>query len=285
MTSRAGEVHVEIVVPQEHHDRVLLDVVAPWVEKLQAAPELDRLFFARYSVPDWQLRFRAFGPVEWLGDVVRPAMEEALERYDAVPLSWTFPPYHREVSRYGGDRGLEIAEHLFHHDSVACLALLDAERAGKSGRSRREYSLLFVERFLDLMGFDRDERLRYYAYAYEWTIEHEGWSAEDEFRKLDARLEALRPALVDLLRGATSDDPVQQWGGEAPHAIATACLERSRPWIERVVEGQCAGEIRQDRVRLAWSYTHMHSNRLAVDATPEAILRYFMHRLYRDGAI
>jgi hypothetical protein len=53
--------------------------------------------------------------------------------------------------------------------------------------------------------------------------------------------------------------------------------------IERLLEAHSAGRIERDPVNLAWSLTHMHCNRLGIDAMPEAILRYFMHRLYLES--
>ena len=56
-----------------------------------------------------------------------------------------------------------------------------------------------------------------------------------------------------------------------------------RKQAEAIVAAHAAGRIHQDLVPLAWSYAHMSCNRFGIDPTPEAILRYFMHRLYLDG--
>jgi hypothetical protein len=52
---------------------------------------------------------------------------------------------------------------------------------------------------------------------------------------------------------------------------------------EAIREGLAAGRIQQDPIYLAWSYAHMNCNRLGIDVTPEALLRYFMQRLLEDG--
>jgi thiopeptide-type bacteriocin biosynthesis protein len=272
--------------PPENHERLLREFVIPVVREIRSSPELDSIFFARYSVPDWQLRFRVLGRTDWVANPVRRRVEEALLPVRAAGLvqDVEFASYAREWERYGGERGMYLAERIFLHDSLACLALIDAESRGRLAKTRREYSLLFVERFLDLMEFDRDTRIAYYAFGHSWPITDGTWNDAD-LRALDAKFASIEPGLVDLLRGDQSRDPDSQWGGEEPADIAARCLEASRPVVEELRSRHRAGEIEQDLVNLAWSYTHMHCNRLGIDAMPEAILRYFMWRLYTGASL
>jgi thiopeptide-type bacteriocin biosynthesis protein len=272
--------------PQETHEGLLSRFVTPIVREIRDAPELDCLFFARYSVPDWQLRFRVLGRSAWVWGPVKAKIDEALAPLRAAGLvnEVEFAAYAREWERYGGARGMYLAEKLFLHDSLACLELIDAQDRGGLGKTRREYSLLYVEKFLDLMGFDRDARIAYYAFAHSWPIQDGVWTADD-LRALDAKFDTLEPGLVELLGGEQSRDPAAQWGGDEPARIADACLASSRPVVEELKARHRAGEIQQDLVNLAWSYTHMHCNRLGIDAMPEAILRYFMWRLYTGASL
>jgi len=267
--------------PQENHEALLREFVIPIVRELRTAPELDCLFFARYSEPDWQLRFRVLGRATWISGPVKARIDAALEpvREAGLAREVEFATYAREWDRYGGTRGMYLAEKLFLYDSLACLDLIDAERRGAFAKTRREYSLLFVDRFLDLMEFDRDTRIAYYAFAHSWPIRDGVWTADD-LRTLDAKFAALEPGLVDLLRGEQSREPSLHWGGFEPARIANGCLDASRPVVDEVKTLHRAGDLKQDLVNLVWSYTHMHCNRLGIDAMPEAILRYFMWRLY-----
>ena len=77
--------------------------------------------------------------------------------------------------------------------------------------------------------------------------------------------------------------PALVWGGERPAAIAAAFLEAARPVARAIVSAHEAGVIAQDLVYLVWSYTHMLTNRLGIGPTPEAILRYFMHRRLEEA--
>jgi thiopeptide-type bacteriocin biosynthesis protein len=265
--------------PRENHETLLREFVIPVVREIRDAEELDCIFFARYSVPDWQLRFRVLGRPSWVESRVKPRIDDALApvRASGLVQDVEFASYQREWERYGGTLGMRLAEQIFFQDSLACLALIDAEHRGGLAKTRREYSLLFVERFLDLMGFDRDTRIAFYQFAHSWPITDGTWT-DDDMRALDRKFESLAPGLVELLQGG-QDQPAQ-WGGEEPARIAAHGLAASRPIVEEITAEHRAGRIQQDLVNLAWSYTHMHCNRLGIDAMPEAILRYFMWRLY-----
>jgi thiopeptide-type bacteriocin biosynthesis protein len=273
-----------LYAPRERHEQILADFVTPIARDLRGAPELHSLFFARFNVPSWQVRFRILGQEDWVGGPVRERVERDLAPLVASGLveNAELAQYDREVERYGGPLGMALAEELFLHDSLACLDLLEAERQGLLAKSRREVSLLLTEGLLDLLRFDRAERLAFYAHGYRWTREMGTWS-DDNLAIIEAKYQAVKAGLQDLFTGPQAADPEALWGGEEPARIAARCLEASRPIAEAIREGHAAGRIQQDLIYLAWSYAHMHCNRLGIDPTPEALLRYFMHRLLEDG--
>jgi thiopeptide-type bacteriocin biosynthesis protein len=273
-----------LYAPREQHERILADFVTPIARDLRAAPELHSLFFARYNVPTWQVRFRVLGRPGWIAGPVRERFERDLEPLQASGAveRIEFAEYDREIERYGGEEGMALAEKLFLHDSLAVLDLLAAERQGGLAKTRREWSLLMTEGLLDLLGFDRAQRLAFYATGYRWTSEMGTWK-EAELETIEKRYQELKPGLQDLFAGDQSRHPELLWGGEEPWRIAERCLEASRPVVAAIREAHAAGRIHQDLTELAWSYSHMHCNRLGIDPTPEALLRYFMHRLVEDG--
>lgn len=268
--------------PRERHEDLLADFVTPIARDLRGAPELHSLFFARYNVPGWQLRFRILGRPGWISGPVRERIERDLEPLLDSLEKVEFAQYDREVERYGGEEGMGLAEKLFLHDSLACLDFMEAERQGLTGKTRREFSLMLTERLLDLLRFDRERRLALHAFGYQWTREMGTWG-EKEVETIEGRYQDLKDDLQDLFTGEQSHDPELLWGGEEPARIAERWLEASRPVAEAILEGHAAGRIRQDLNYLAWSYSHMQRNRLGIDPTPEAILHYFMHRLMQDG--
>ncbi len=272
-----------IHAPRESHDALLLELVAPVAREVRGSPELHSLFFVRYREPEWQLRFRILGAASWVEGPVREEVSRRLEPLRARGLleRWEFATYERETERYGGERGMRLCERMFMHDSVACLDLLEAERRGLAAGSRREYSVVLVERFLDLMRFDRAQRVEFYRRGYGWAVDGGDWREED-LRVLEERYRSLKRGLLALFRGGREDDPDAAFGGAEPARIARACLTACAPIVEELLAAHETGELRQDLVYLAGSLAHMHCNRLGLDVSAEAILRFFMHRLHQD---
>ena len=265
--------------PREHHEAILARVVIPIVHELRDAEDLDCIFFARYSEPDWQLRFRVLGRPAWIDGPVKRRIREALPGVTEAGLATQidFARYEREWDRYGGERGMFLSEQIFLHDSLATLDLIESEGRGETVKSRREYSLVFVERFLDLLGFDREARLAFYAFGHSWPIRDGDWS-EDDLTTLGAKYDALKPGLVELFDRTTAD----AWGGPVAARIATDALARLAPVASEIRAGLADGTITAEPIPRVWSYAHMHCNRLGIDAMPEAILRYFMWRLHGE---
>jgi len=275
-----------VLSPREEHENLLRAFVEPAVREFRDSPELDSLFFARYSIPDWQIRLRILGHPGWVDDIVRPGIARRLDALAGRGLfrEYAFTTYAREDERYGGREGMRLAERIFHHDSLLCLELMAADREGLLGKSRRELSLVLTERLLDLLGFDRERRTAFYELGYRWAIEQDRWTPEER-AVLEERYLALRPGLTALFDGSAEDDPTGLWGGSDAARIASDWIEALRPAARALMEAHAAGRVAQDPVQLAWSLAHMHCNRLGIDAMPEAILRFFMHRLYLDGAV
>ncbi|HEX4825913.1 MAG TPA: thiopeptide-type bacteriocin biosynthesis protein [Candidatus Polarisedimenticolaceae bacterium] len=258
--------------PAESHDRLLHELVAPVVAEIREHPDLDSLFFVRYADPEWQLRFRVLGRPEWVDGFVRPRVEKALRPFVASGAigEVVWGEYAREWERYGGPAGMRLAEKIFFHDSVACLEFLESEKV-----PRREYSLVFTERFLDLFHFDDAQRTAFYRTGHEWAF-RDGVFRDEDRPKLERRYDGMRDGLRER---------VLTFGDETARAIAGRCLEATRPVVDELLAAHAAGHVQKDLVDLAWSYTHLHCNRLGIDVVPEAILRYLMYRLYAEGGL
>ncbi len=270
--------YARIHAPRARHDDLLLELVAPLAREVAGDPRLHSLFFVRYDDPDWHLRVRILGAPAWVGGPLRAEVERRLRALEAhgPAGTWEFAAYEPELERYGGERGMRLSERIFLHDSLACLDLIDAERRGVLAVSRREYSVFFVERFLDLLGFDRAFRLEFYRRGYAWALESGDWGADD-LRVLEGRYRELGSGLLSLCKGGHADPE--------PERIARACLEACAPVVGDLLAAHRTGELRQDLVHLTGSLTHMHSNRLALQPATEAVLRFFMHRLHQDVAV
>src|SRR5439155_4305798 len=187
----------------------------------------------------------------------------------------------REYDRYGGELGMELAERLFHLDSLACLEIVRLDHARLLKKSRREFAMALVDRFLDLSEFSTADRLAFYKFGYAWALEMKTWS-QDDLDILETRFQRLRDALEELIFGVKAADPAQFYGGSEAAGVAANFLERARPVVDAILREHRAGRIRQNLPYLFWSYAHMMTNRLGVESTPEAILRFFMFRLLEE---
>jgi len=268
-------------LPRERIDALLLDEFLPLAREFRAHSDLDSLFFVRYSDPRWQLRFRFFGRPEWVNGELRERLKGRMAQLQAAGAieGHSFNRYERELERYGGEEGMGLAERLFFLDSLAALELCDVERRGLMGKSRREVALLVADRLADLAGFDEGQRLTYYRHGYSWALETGAWTPAD-LEILERRFQALKPGLERLFTDEA--DEATRGGGEAVATIARQFLAEAAPVLRAIAEGQAAGRIRQDLVYLLWSYAHMFTNRMGIESSPEAILRFFMHRYLQE---
>ena len=273
-----------LYVPRERIEDVLERLVDPIATHVREHPDLDSLFFVRFSEPRWQLRLRLLGRSAWVEGPLRELVERRVLESEAAGdvEGHEFHQYDREYERYGGEIGMALAEKLFHLDSLACLDFVRLDRAGRLGKSRRELAMALVDRFLDVSRFNEAERLELYRYGYAWALELKTWGPED-LEILERRFQSLRPGLERLFHGPARD-PEQFYGGAEAAQVAARFLEQARPVVDEILEEHQAGRIRQTRLHLFWSYTHMLTNRLGVEASPEAILRYFMCRLLEERA-
>src|SRR5262249_25822369 len=108
-------------------DQTLLQVVRPVVESVTRSGAVDRWFFIRYGDPEWHLRFGFHGEPSRLSTEVLPLLQDAVAPLLADRRLWRiqFDTYEREVERYGGLEGIELAERFFHADSEAVLSLAE----------------------------------------------------------------------------------------------------------------------------------------------------------------
>jgi thiopeptide-type bacteriocin biosynthesis protein len=282
-TSDQGCLYTLLFVPRERQDELLELLVAPLAERIRDHPDLDSLFFVRFSEPRWQLRLRVLGRSAWVNGALRESVRDRILELEADGLveGHEFNRYDREYERYGGELGMRLAERLFHLDSLACLDLVRLDRSGLLRKSRRELAMVLVDRFLDLWRFSPAERLDFYRYGYAWALELKTW-AQEELEVLDTRFQKLQPGLERLFHGDAARDSASFYGGSEAAQLATTFLEKARPVVDEVLREHEAGNIRQNRLHLVWSYTHMMTNRLGVESTAEAILRFFMFRLLEE---
>jgi thiopeptide-type bacteriocin biosynthesis protein len=259
-------------------DRALRDAVAPVVSEALAAGAADRWFYLRYADPEPHLRLRFRGePGALLGRVL-PALHAAVAPLLADGALWKLQldTYEREVERYGGPGGIELAEGIFAADSRAALELVRRLAGDAGAEARWQVTLYGIDRLLADLLPTEDRRPVLARLRESFTREARG--GKDLRRRLDERLRSERRRLAALLAG----------DGEAASLLtpALAVLERRSaelaPIVGELRESERRGRLTVPLREMAGSFVHLYVNRV-VRSEPRAhelVLYSFLDELY-----
>ncbi|MDB4968780.1 MAG: Lanthionine biosynthesis protein LanB [Myxococcales bacterium] len=260
-------------------DAVLREL-APLVTAARAGGAVDDWFFVRYGDPEWHVRVRLHGEPRRLAEEVSPRLLAAAGALVTRGLVWRvqLDTYEREVERYGGARGILLAEQLFAADSDAVLELLatlDGDAARDDARWR--LSLRGIDQLLDDVGLSPADK---YALAggVRARLAHEHRADARLERQLGERYRVERAALETLLdRGADQTSPL------APQLeVLARRSQRLEPIVAALRACAAEGELTESLPSLADSFAHMHANRVLRGAARahELVLYDFLERLY-----
>lgn len=264
-------------------DEALTSVLPPLLEAASAWGVISRWFFVRYADPDPHVRIRFNGPPDRLTRELTPLICEAFSPLITSGRIWKlqFDTYQREVERYGGPEAMLIAEDIFHADSEAVLALLQALEGDQGVELRWRIALPGVSRLISDFGFDADgsrimaERMRD-AFHREYRVE------ASHKRQLAERFRRERPELESVLDESTEGIPEL----DAARRIFRQRSLRVVEAVRRLRTLSETGDLYTDIADLVPSFAHMHVNRMMRSGArqEEMILYDFLHRLY-DGQI
>lgn len=260
-------------------DRALSALVAPFVEQSLSSGAADGWFFIRYGDPDWHVRLRLHGPAQRLAAEVLPALHaECAPLIESGELAKVvLDTYEREIERYGGPRGILLAEQLFQADSEAALAIVETLAGDEGADARWRLTLRGIDFLLDDFGYSLEAR-----HALLKRIRE---SFGREFRvnslfekQLGDRYRKDRLALEELLDPSKEEESMFAPG----FAILRRRSERLAPTVAHLREAERAGHLTLSIDQLLPSYIHMLANRLLRSAAraQELVVYDFLERLY-----
>jgi thiopeptide-type bacteriocin biosynthesis protein len=262
-------------------DRLLQTTLAEDIDQITASGAVSHWFFLRYNDPDPHVRLRFHGEPRRLEAEVWPVLREAFMASLDSGEGWRLQldTYEREVERYGGPAGVELAEELFTADSEAVLHLLRAYTGDEGGDMRWRLALKGLDALLETLGLSLDEKA-----AVAQRVRNV-FGAEFRVNKpfeeqLSLRYRRESKALEALLRASPQDESPWQPGLAAFHRRS----ERLRPVAERLRQAEREGQLTVPVEQLADSFLHMHVNRMlpSDQRAQELILYDFLTRLYRS---
>ncbi|WP_055403127.1 MULTISPECIES: lantibiotic dehydratase [unclassified Mycobacterium] len=260
-------------------DRILTDTVGPVIAKLREGGVVDHWFFLRYADPEHHLRLRLHGDPAALRDHALPALTDALAPHLADGTVWKLATdtYHREIERYGGDAGIELAERIHAVDSEAALQVLDLlDLCGdEAADARWKLCLYATDRLLADAGLDIRERR-------EWAR-----SGAAGYRPEYPNAANLDPGIGQRWRRERADvtallDDTKEHPYESARQAFGRRSERLVPLLAELADLCESGGLTQSYSDLLHSFSHLNAVRLLRSAarTHELILLSFLDRHY-----
>jgi thiopeptide-type bacteriocin biosynthesis protein len=256
-------------------DQVLTDAIAPITQDVPA------WFFLRYGDPSWHVRLRVRGEPAWLYGELMPRLAEHTRAMLDDGRLWRFQldTYEREIERYGGPAGIELAERLFHADSTCVIDILGMLAGDAGNDARWRLTLRGIDQLLDDLGFDLALRLAVMRRVRDgFAREHRAEASIGLSRGLGDKYRKERAALESLLDRARDPDSDLAPGLER---LARRSADNA-PIIAELRATEQRGALTLPVVDLVPSYIHMHANRLIRSAqrAHELVLYDLLVRLY-----
>jgi class I lanthipeptide synthase len=261
-------------------DLVLQKLVGPLGRVASRRGLIDSWFFVRYGDPDWHLRLRFHGSQRRLNSELLPLLQRSIASLMKSQQIRRFQldTYERELERYGGAKGIVLAEKLFHADSETVLKLLEVlSRSENESIQRWQLAIYGIDLLLTDLGFDLNTKAHLIkrardGYAREFGLQKKlRYQLSEKFRKERTKLTSLFEA--DGPADATVKSCLKAMRGRSK--ALTGVLKKLR---------QCdkARSLPVSLDDLALSYIHMHVNRLLESGhrEQELVIYDFLTRLY-----
>ena len=274
-------------------DLVLRKLVRPLVRVASRRGLIDSWFFVRYGDPDWHLRLRFHGSQGKLNREFLPLLQRSIEPLMKSGLIRRFQldTYERELERYGGAKGIVLAEKLFHADSETVLTLIEIlSRSEDESIQRWELAVYGIDVLLTDLGFDLNTKSQLIKRARDWYAKEFGLNKKLR-DQLSEKFRRERRKLTSLLEGdpagdATVKSCLKVIRGRSKALIGIgkkfrqATQARSSVSVGDLVSLEDSRSVPIEGVAL--SFIHMHVNRLLDSAhrEHELMIYDFLTRLY-----
>lgn len=258
-------------------DRVLADHLAPVLGRLRDSGVVDSWFFLRYHDPEHHLRLRLHGEPTALRDHAFSALTDALTPHldNGTVSSVVLDTYHREVERYGGDEGIELAEQIHAADSVAVVEVLGLLDGDDGPDARWKLCLYAMDRLLSDAGLDVSDRR-------DWARD-----GAARYRGEYPNAPRLDPGIGDRWRSERADltallDDTAEHPYEIGRQVFRSRSEQLAPLLAELADRSRRGLLTQPLADLLHSVSHLNAVRLLRSAarTHELILLSLLDRHY-----
>ena len=243
----------------------------------------NRWFFIRYGDPDWHLRLRVHGAPDRLLHETLPLLHRAMAPLLETGQLWRvqLDTYEREVERYGGEAGIQLAERIFHADSDAVLAIVRLLTGDAGAELRWRVALRGIDLLFDDLGLTLEQKRAIAG----WARRGYGteFSAGGDFQRQVSRRYRNERASVETLLDPQRDPPAELAASLRMLHQRSAVLTPAAQELRALAD---AGRLSVDIPELAMSLAHMHVNRMLRSAqrAQELVLYELLGRAYSSQA-
>lgn len=273
-------VYVKLYSGVSTQEELLIEWLPAILRRLNESELISSWFYVRYADPKHhlRLRFRAArrSATRDLPHIVLEAIQPLVE--SGRIWKTQLDTYEREIERYGGIEGIQLAEQIFSADSDAVLHMLQVVSGDSGVDLRWRLAVLSVDCLLRDCKLSLGDRYSLLATLRENYGREILPDIEARRKLLGERFRAARRGLEAILDNPTLHNPAL-----AP----TVALLNSRSRIlaepmQRLSVLARNGGLSVSIANLAMSYAHMHVNRLIPSAqrAHEAVIYDFLWRLY-----
>jgi len=241
--------YYEIYTGTKTANRLLINAIKPFVEKLIKTGVIKKWHFVRFNEPDFHIRLRfQFNQGYTPMDMVMSQFNEMIQSYVENHFVWKIElsTYNRELERYGGSM-IENAESVFYRDSVMVVHLLEVLKVAGNLDKDWLVALKSIDTLYNLFGVNLKERHKHVSDLYQsFLIE---FDADRSVKKqIETKFRVNREAI---------DSMIEIDGTSEFHRIIE---ERNRK-IEKDIKLQKLNSMEEMRKYLT-SFIHMHINRI-----------------------
>ena len=277
----------------ENANRIICDVLAPWLMRALADGRISCFFFLRYwqGGPHVRLRIRisvesdldkitadvlemvsghlrrnpsafVMAPDDYLSWATNAAVRENVPRVNSLSInnSVTVEQYLPEFDKYGGVDGVSVAEQVFYISSMCCIRLL--RHLGEKQSQLLGCAFEMMIQAAVAFGMSVDSALAFFvAYESSWLTNQERESLEGVWRNefMLKKEKFVRAAMSAIIRSADEADKTQ-WTGS---------IKNAKSQLDQLVNHERAA-------RILFHFIHTHNNRLGISLHQEPYLAFLI---------
>lgn len=258
--------------PLETENVFLTRAVKPFLEQYIWSRQGTRAFFIRYEDEKGRhIRLRLRGEAEWVEETLRPALAGWFEGRG----EWKEVAYEPETARFGGERGLALAEEYFHVSTRVVLERLSRDRFTYGDAMFDALRMHTITAFAT--GFDRKKASWYYGQLCDQWL--------SSFFRDDEREQPV-PGLQDEVKAgfkqvfSPQKEDLQQALNELWKALEAGKFDKKQPeWVRWLRGNQLIlNEFGENLDKVLPSLLHLTNNRLGINNQDEVYLNYILSK-------